>query len=62
MSDYAPVKTALIGLGPRAETLLASIFNIPTEMEVVAICDIVDAKIEKTIGLFEKRGLRLPTV
>ncbi|OQC16170.1 MAG: Alpha-N-acetylgalactosaminidase [Lentisphaerae bacterium ADurb.Bin082] len=61
MSDYAPVKTALIGLGPRAETLLASIFNIPEEMEVVAVCDLVDAKIEKILSLFDKRGRKRPT-
>ncbi len=41
MSDaMRPVKIGLIGLGPRGETLLASMLQLVGEVDLVAICDL----------------------
>ena len=53
------VKVGIIGLGPRTETLLASFMAI-AGVEVVAICDLQDDRIEKIKGIFEKHGRALP--
>ena len=37
MDNNKVVKIGIIGLGPRAETLLASIFAMPGEVEVTAL-------------------------
>ena len=53
------VKIAVIGLGARAETLLASIFKLEG-CEVVAVCDFRDEAIDKILGIFKKHGAKLP--
>ena len=56
------VKIGIIGLGPRAETLLASIFALPEEVEVVALCDIAEKPIEKMREVFKRNKVNFPTV
>ena len=53
------VKIGIIGLGARAETLLACIFEM-TGIEVAAICDINPQKIEKINSIFDKRKIARP--
>lgn len=54
------VKIGLVGLGPRAETLLASLFHMADEVEVVGVCDFKEDRIKFIQSLFEKRGLKPP--
>ena len=56
------VKIGIIGLGPRAETLLASIFAMPGEVEVSALCDIAEKPIEKMREVFARNQVKFPTV
>lgn len=55
------VKLAMIGLGARGETLLASLFELKG-CEVAAICDLRDEVIERILGIFKKRGVKAPDV
>ena len=56
------VKIGIIGLGPRAETLLASIFALPGEVEVTALCDIAEKPIEKMREVFARNQVKFPTI
>ncbi len=53
------VNFGIIGLGPRAEVLLAALLHMDA-VEVTAICDVNDAAIEKILGIFKKAGKDLP--
>lgn len=55
------VKIGLIGLGPRGETLLATIFELTNEVEVTAICDFNQERINKFFGIFDKHNVKRPT-
>ena len=55
------VKLGVIGLGPRAETLLATLRNFSQdECRVTAVCDINPARNEKICGIFKANGLPVP--
>ena len=54
------VKTGIIGLGARAETLLASMLEMD-EVQVTAVCDFAQEKIDKILGIFDKHGKPRPT-
>jgi len=57
------VKLGIIGLGPRAETLLATLFSLQErghDIEVTAICDIRPERIEKFNGIFAARNMPQP--
>lgn len=60
MENKRVVKVAMVGCGPRAETLLASISHIPEEIEVAAICDLIEAKLDFLLDKFRKYSLPLP--
>ena len=62
MDNNKVVKIGIIGLGPRAETLLASIFAMPGEVEVTALCDIAEKPIEKMREIFARNQVNFPTV
>ena len=53
------VKVGIVGLGARAEVLLAS-FLLMDDLEVVAVCDRYDAQIKKILGIFEKYNKPAP--
>ncbi|MBE6929447.1 MAG: gfo/Idh/MocA family oxidoreductase [Ruminococcaceae bacterium] len=53
------VKVGIVGLGPRAEVLLAS-FLVLDDVEVVAVCDLYDEPIKKILGIFERYGKPAP--
>ena len=54
----------MIGLGPRTETLLASVFALAGngEVKVTAICDLQDERIAKILGILESHGAEKPAV
>ena len=54
------VKIGIIGLGGRAETLLASIVALSGEVVVTAGCDYSQAKIDHFLSLFDKYKLKKP--
>lgn len=54
------VGIGIIGLGARAETLLATLFGMQSEAEVTAICDIQDERIAKINGIFDKHSAKRP--
>ncbi len=58
------VRIGIIGLGARAETLLESIFILAErgEVAVTAICDLREERIEKLLGIFEKRNAPRPAI
>lgn len=58
MSDI--VRIGMIGLGARTETLLATMFELQNEAEVTAICDFLDARIEKINSIFDKHNCKRP--
>ena len=62
MSKKSVVKIGIIGLGPRAETLLASIFALPDEVKVTALCDIAEKPIEKMREVFKRNHVDLPSI
>ena len=62
MSDKKCVGLGVIGLGPRAETLLATIFELPSEAKVTAICDIADKPVERMKEVFAKKNIELPKI
>ncbi|MBQ6472844.1 MAG: hypothetical protein IJJ33_12740 [Victivallales bacterium] len=45
MSD-SKVRIGLIGLGPRGETLTATLLMLRDEIEIVAICDLDAGRLE----------------
>ena len=53
------VKVGIVGLGARAEVLLASFLQMD-EMEVIAVCDYQERLIQKILGIFEKYGKPAP--
>ena len=53
------VKVGIVGLGPRAEVLLAAFLRMD-EVEVVAVCDLYEAPIKKILGIFERYGKPAP--
>ena len=60
MSDTC-VKIGFIGLGPRAETLLATLRNFSEdECRVTAICDINPERVKFVLDLFAKHNLPRP--
>ena len=54
------VRIGLIGLGARAETLSASFFALPEEVEVVAFCDLNPARIERLTKIYEEHNAGRP--
>ena len=55
------VNVAIIGLGPRAETLLAS-FNYIPDLEVVAVCDLSVERINLITCILAENGKPAPKV
>ena len=55
-----PVKIGIIGLGPRGETLLASLLAMDGEVEVIAVCDLIEERIDKILKIFEQKDLPKP--
>lgn len=53
------VKVGIIGLGARTETLLAS-FVAMDDVEVVAVCDLMEERINKIVGILEGHGKKIP--
>ena len=53
------VKIGIIGLGARAETLLASIFQLPG-VEVAAVCDVNPERVAKINSIFDRNGAPKP--
>lgn len=53
------VNVAIIGLGPRAETLLAS-FNYILDVDVVAVCDLSTERIKLITEILVKNGKPVP--
>ena len=53
------VKVGIVGLGPRAEVLLAAFLRLD-EVDVIAVCDLQEAPIQKTLGIFERYGKPAP--
>lgn len=59
--DARPVRLGVIGLGPRAETLLATLRNFSQEeCRVTAVCDIAPRRVEKILGIFAAGKLPAP--
>ena len=57
------VKIGVIGLGPRAETLLATLRSLPqNECQVTAVCDLNTERIEKICNIFKANSLTVPAV
>ena len=55
------VKLGMIGLGARAETLLATIHEMHTqEIQVTAICDVLPHRIERILSILESRNTPKP--
>ena len=52
------VKVGIIGLGARTETLLAS-FVAMDDVEVVAVCDLMEERIQKIVGILEEKASSL---
>lgn len=61
MGNERIVKIGIIGLGPRAEVLLVSLFAIGG-VEISALCDLSEKAIAKIKGIFAANGKRLPDV
>ena len=53
------VKVGIVGLGPRAEVLLATFLNLEG-VEVVAVCDLQEGLFQKILGIFERNGKPAP--
>ena len=64
MEQCETVRIGMIGLGPRTETLLASVFALAGngEVKVTAICDLQDERIAKILGILESHGAEKPAV
>ena len=57
--DERIVKIGIIGLGARAETLLASIFQLPG-VAVAAVCDVNPERVAKIESIFDRNGAPRP--
>jgi len=55
------VKIGIIGLGPRTEVLLVSLFTF-RDIEIVALCDLSEPAIEKIQGVFAANGRPSPPI
>ena len=53
------VKLGIVGLGPRGETLVAAMREMP-DVEIVAICDVNPERVGKTISILKRDGKPLP--
>ena len=53
------VKVGIIGLGARTETLLASFAGL-NDVEVVAVCDLLEERINKIVGILAGYGKTTP--
>ena len=53
------IKVGIIGLGARTETLLAS-FVALHDVEVVAVCDLLEERIQKIIGILSNHNKPTP--
>ncbi len=53
------VKVGIVGLGVRTEVLLAAFLRMD-EMEVIAVCDLQEARIQKILEIFQKYGKPAP--
>ncbi|MEI3004094.1 MAG: Gfo/Idh/MocA family oxidoreductase [Victivallales bacterium] len=64
MKERNTVRIGMIGLGPRTETLLASIFILAEQggVEVTAVCDVLEERIAKILGIFETHNAKKPAV
>ena len=64
MNQHQTVRVGMIGLGPRTETLLASIFALAQngEVKVTAICDLREERIEKILGILKEHNAEKPAV
>ena len=51
----------IIGLGPRAETLLASLLVLD-DVEVAAVCDLSDKAVATILSVFKRHKRRQPKV
>ena len=59
--NNSAVKIGVIGLGPRAETLLATLRGLPqNECQVTAVCDLNTERIEKICNIFKANSLAVP--
>ena len=57
------VKLGIIGLGARAETLLATLNELRSnDIEVTAICDVLPQRVEKILGILASRNAPKPEV
>ena len=55
------VKLGIIGLGARAETLLATLDALRNQdIEVTAICDVLPERVEKILGILASRNAPKP--
>ena len=55
------VKLGMIGLGARAETLLATLQHMrQLDIEVSAVCDVNQERIKRILSIFESRNIPLP--
>jgi predicted dehydrogenase len=55
------VKLGIIGLGARAETLLATLNELrSSDIEVTAICDVLQERIDKILGILASRNAPKP--
>ncbi len=55
------VKLGMIGLGARAETLLATLKDMRhLDIEVTAVCDVLPERIQRILSLFEARNIPKP--
>lgn len=55
------VKVGIVGLGVRTETLLTS-FVALDDVEVVAVCDLLEDRIQKIVGILENHGKPQPKI
>jgi len=57
------VRLGMIGLGPRGETLAATLFELGKfDIEVSAICDVREERIQKMLDKFAEKSLPAPEV
>ena len=54
------IRVGYIGLGSRGYGMLSGCFGKMTDVEIACVCDLYDARIEKTLKFFEEQGLPAP--